>query len=246
MKKLMYVMMCLIVAGGAMASIIQPTAVVSDEYVLIGASETINNAGMNTPVNGGDSLASATAATHAFGGTYNQSYVSSDPGGYPSDFFDSLPGGDTDVDIVYDLSGGGDLTIGSVLLWQYENNGGGAANVGNGARTIEIRVNTEAEGSEVFAGAATIVTLLPVTDGDEDSLNDLAGVNSAQVFALDAIASGRYVQLSITDNYLGQQGITAGGDRVGLGEVRFASEVPEPMTLALLGLGSLALIRRKK
>lgn len=225
----------LAIASIASAGVIQPVSVVSEEYVLIGANQTINNAGMNTPVNGGDSTAAALAATHTFGGTYNQSYVSTDPGGWPSDFFASL-GVDTDIDLVFDLTGGGDTTIGSAILWQYENNGGGPDNVGNNAYTLEIRVNTEAEGSDVFAGAATMITMVTTTD--------LGGVNSAQAFALDTIVDGRFVQLSITDNYYGI--MDAGGDRVGLGEVRFASEaIPEPATMALLSLGAL-LIRRRR
>ena len=113
--------------------------------------------------------------------------------------------------------------VGSVILWQYENNGGGAtANVGNHSRTIEIRINTEAQGCVAFSDPAATVTLLPVTDSDADPDNDLGGVNSAQFFAFDPLENGRYVQLSITDNYRGFQGITIGGDRVGLGEVRFA------------------------
>jgi hypothetical protein len=205
------------------AEIIRPAVVVSEEYVLNSADDTINNKGMNTPVNNGDTVESALAATHKFSNTYDSSYASTDPGGYPSDFFASLPGGDIDVDIVYDLTGGGNTDIGSIILWQYENSAGGVDRVGNQARTIEIRINTEAQGSATFSGSATTVTLLPVTDGDADPDNDQGGTNSAQLFALDSLENGRYVQLSITDNYYSLQGMTAGGDRVGLGEVRFTS-----------------------
>ncbi len=236
MYKKMTCLLCYVVlgiAGSALgadinpsATIIQPTAVVSEEYVFNSAADTISNDRMATAVNGGDLLTAAIAAEHEFGGTYDGSYVSTDPGGYPSDFFASLPGGDTGVDIVLDLTGGGDTAVAGIVLWQYENNGGGAANVGNHARTIEIRVNTEAEGSATFAGAVTTVTLLPVTDGDEDATNDMGGVNSGQVFALSSAATGRYVQLTITDNYVDEQGITAGGDRVGFSEVRFTDLYP--------------------
>ena len=204
--------------------VIQPAAVVSQEYVFNSALATIDNAGMLTPVVGGvggTSLVSALGATHRFGSSYDGSYASTNPGG-SSDFFASI-GQDTDVDIVYDLTGGGNTDIGSVILWQYENNGGGSpANVGNQAQTIEIRVNTEAQGSAAFSGSAVTVMLLPVVDGDANPDNDLGGVNSAQFFAFDSLENGRYVQISITDNYRGFQGITIGGDRVGLGETRFA------------------------
>lgn len=73
------------------------------------------------------------------------------------------------------------------------------------------------------AGPASTVTLLPVTDGDRDAANDMGGLNPAQGFALGAL-TGRYVKVSITDNYYGLQGMTGGGDRVGLGEIRFTTE----------------------
>jgi LmbE family N-acetylglucosaminyl deacetylase len=207
------------------ADVVQPTSVVSEEYVLNSADDTINNDGMNTAVNGGDTLISALEAIHQYGSSYKDSYASTDPGGYPSDFFASLPGGDTDVDIVFDLTGGGDTDIGSVILWQYENSGGGTSRAANHARTIEIYVNTEAQGDTIFNESPIIVTLFPVTDGDAEPDNDLGGVNSAQFFSLGSLVNGRYVQLSITDNYYGLQGMTSGGDRVGLGEVRFATEL---------------------
>jgi len=233
MKKLMYVVMCLVIAGAASAAIIQPTAVVSDEYAYSGSqggSQLITNTGMVTAVNDGDALASALVAEHSATDQW-QSYFSTAPGGYPSDFFASL-GADTDVDIVLDL--GADEALGSILLWQYSYN----APEGNHTQTIEVRVNTDAEGSATFAGSATTVTLLKISD--------LVGGNLAQQFALDAVTTGRYVQLSLMDNYYDSGNPGQGGDRVGLGEVRFASEVPEPATMALLGLGGLLLRRRKK
>ena len=222
------------VAGSASATdtVIQPTAVVSDEYAYDGnsSSHLITNTGMVTEVNDGDTLASALAAEHASNDQW-VSFFSTDPGGYPSDFFGSL-GADTDVDIVLDL--GADKALGSILLWQYSY----SAPEGNHTQTLEVRINTDAEGSATFAGSATTVTLLKTSE--------LGGVNLAQQFALDAVTTGRYVQLSLMDNYYDPGNPGQGGDRVGLGEVRFASEVPEPATMALLGLGGLLLRRRKK
>jgi hypothetical protein len=75
--------------------------------------------------------------------------------------------------------------------------------------------------------------------------DDPNGKNSAQVFGLNGTA--RNVQLTVTDNYRNFQGITAGGDRAGLGEVRFYGEViPEPAGLSLLLLaGGFAMRRRR-
>jgi hypothetical protein len=167
-----------------------------------------------------ETLTSARLANHEYGSTYDGSYASQQ---YDPNFFAGIEP-DTDVDIVYDLTGGGDTNINTVILWQYENFGGGVGKAGNAARTIEIRVNTEAEGDTTFSGEPTTVTMLPVEDNDADPNNDLGGTNSAQVFSLGGIKNGRYVQLSITDNYYGLQGMFQGGERVGIGEVRFARE----------------------
>lgn len=131
------------------------------------------------------------------------------------------------------------------MLWQYQNNGGGIANVGNHTRTMELRFNTAAEGFLSFAGPVTNLTMLPVTDNDGVPGNDLAGVNSVQLLSLSGY--GRYVQMTVTDNYRGFQGIVNGGDRVGLGKLHFNAEaVPEPATCVLLGLGLMAAAVRRR
>lgn len=210
----------------SLAAIIQPVALVSEEYVYTSATTMIDSQGMIQAVNSHSTLNNALKARHCFDEFFSDSYVSMDPGGTPSDLFKSLPDGDTDIDLVFDLTGGGgDTTVRTALIWQYQNIGDDAVSVGNSTRTLEIRVNTEAQGKETFSGPATLITLKPVTDGDKDPSNDLGGTNSAQTFQLhQATKQGRYVQISITDNYLGHQGITGGGDRVGLGEIRFSSE----------------------
>jgi len=210
-----------LVTTSAAGSVITPAEVISEEYVFNSAVNTINNVGMITPVYHGDDTAAALDAVHVHHGGYTGSFATTAPGGGGSDFFASI-GGDTAVEIVYDLTGGGDTPVDSMLVWQYENSGGGPDRVGNHARTIEIRINTEADGSTQFGGPPITVTLLPVTDGDADAANDLNGVNSAQAFELGEL-SGRYAKVSINDNYYGLQGMVGGGDRVGLGEIRFAS-----------------------
>lgn len=205
----------------ASAAILTPHSLISEEYVFNSAANTINNVGMNTPVNQGDGVVSALGSTHIYHGGYAGSFATTAPGGGSSDLFASI-GTDQAVELVFDLTGGGDAPADSVLFWQYENSGGGPDKVGNHTRTVEIRFNTEAEGSVLFAGPPVYVTLLPVSDGDTDSGNDLGGINSAQVFPLGN-QSGRYVQISITDNYYQVQGMVGGGDRVGLGEIRFTS-----------------------
>ncbi len=178
-----------------------------------------------------------------YDGGWQQSFVTTNPGG-TDDFYNYI-GSDTDVDILLDLTGGGDATIRGFLLWQYQNNGGGTSRAGNALRNVEIRVNTEAQGTNSFSGTAVSLSIKPVVDGDTDDSNDLGGVNSVQAFNLGT-QTGRYVLLSFIDNYFGLQGMTAGGDRVGLGEVRFSTEsvlsVPEPAALVLVLFSGMGLV----
>jgi len=233
----------------SLAVIIRPASVLSEEYVYNSANQLIDNSGLSSALNSGDPVSNAYSVTHVYNTESGQSYSSTDPGGSSTDFFASI-GSDTDVDILLDLSGGGDVTFRSVLLWQYQNNGGGAERAGNALRTMEIRINTDAQGTNSFStAAAATVTMKPVLDGDQDTSNDLGGINSVQMFNT-GLRSGRYVLLSLTDNYYHLNGITRGGDRVGLGEIRFATEpipVPEPAALAfvLFISGGFLLIKRR-
>ena len=224
-------------SNSSLAVIIRPVSVLSEEYVYNSANQLIDNSGLSSALNSGDSISNAYSVTHVYDTGWKQSYSSTNPGGGGStDFFASI-GSDTDVDILLDLSGGGDVIFRSVLLWQYQNNGGGADRAGNALRTMEIRINTDAQGTNSFStAAAATVTMKPVVDGDQDTSNDLGGINSVQMFSTGML-SGRYVLLSLTDNHYHLNGMTRGGDRVGLGEIRFATEpipVPEPTALAFV------------
>jgi len=218
-------------AAVANAAIIVPSIVSeanTNPYSTATTAQLNNNSGMTPVINAGDSLESAMGAVHDFGGVF-ESWVTV---GATPDYFGAYPA----AEIIWDLTGGGNTTAGSAILWQYQNDGGGVGRVGNHAKTIEFLFNTEAQGDVSFAGAATTIEMAPVMDG----------INAAQGFALPG-DSARYVLMRVTDNHFESPGIIAGGDRVGLGEVRFATEViPEPATIALLGLGSLGLIRRRK
>ena len=205
------------------------------------ASFLVDNSGLSPAVNNGDSLAAAQAAVHIYGG-YQQSYVSESS---TADYFATGVGLAAQPTFVFDL--GGDTALNDILLWQYQNDSGAAFNVGNHTRSVGLKFNTAAQGGTVFLGGGITLTMLPVTDGNGlGNGDDLNGVNAAQTFALTDTA--RYVQLTITDNYLGFQGITGGGDRAGLGEVRFFGQaVPEPATSGLLlAAGAALAVRRRK
>lgn len=217
------------------ADIIRPASLVTEEYAHSSATAMIDNKGMKQTVDNQEATATALVVKHCFDEHFEASFVSLDLGGLNSDFFKELPNEDNDVDLVFDLTGGGDTTIQSVIFWQYQNVGTGKASLGNDARSIEVRINSEAQGATHFLSAPTLLTLKPVTDGDNDPSNDLGGVNSAQAFFLArGSIRGRYAQISITDNYLGYQGITSGGDRVGLGEIRFTSNIAKSLSQQIL------------
>ena len=223
--------------GAGMSAIILPTYLdavsAADSYSSGTPTQLVNGSGLSEAVPDGDTLSHALTVTHSFNGGFGESWVTN---GHDPDYF----GVASPPTIVLDL--GSDQPVGTVIFWQYQNNGGGAGRTGNHAMTVNVRVNTDAEGTD-FTGAPIdeTVTVLNVETG-------LNGVNSAQAFAITGQPTGRYIQLEVTDNYYGQPGISAGGDRVGLGEVRVATEVvPEVSSSALLGaLGLLGLLRRRR
>lgn len=132
------------------------------------------------------------------------------------DFFEPAPG---TVQIDFDLGGSYDLT--DSYIWGY-----GYFGTSNSASAITVSYSTDGTN---FSNAEDIT--LPsstVTDAQSNTLNALAG--------------STHVRLLLTDNL-------GAGDRVGLGEVRFGgtvSAVPEPSSAALLGLGGVALILRRR
>ncbi len=241
-----YLLACTVCASYGQSIFIPSIVSTSSENAYGGQTfaYALDNSGLTSPVNSGDSLAYAMAVNHIYGG-YEESYVTE--GGATDYFVDGL-GASALPTFVLDL--GTDSDLANILLWQYQNDGGGnpgdSVKTGNFARTIELRFNSASQGSSNFFGASTSITLQPVVDGDGISGNDLGGTNSAQNFPLSA--AGRYVQLTLTDNYRGFQGITDGGERVGLGELRFnGTAIPEPTGAALLAAGGLVLaIRRRR
>jgi hypothetical protein len=197
-------------------------------------AKMIDNSGMVSPVNTGDSLASALAATHVFGG-HAESWVTN---ANAPDYYGPNPAA---PEFVFDLEV--DTYLDAVVLWNYQSDGGGGNRVGNQARTIELQFNTEADGSDAFNGPVTTIFMAPV----------LTAPNAAQGFGL--VDTARYIKMRVVDNHFGDPdgfGVDplVGGDRVGIAEVRFhGTVVPEPGTTTLVALGVVLLgfvgVRRK-
>ncbi len=153
----------------------------------------------------GDSLSKA-LATYAFRGGkgHQESWTRKTTEGEPV--------------FTFDLTGGGDTAIGSAILWQYGNDGGtGPSNGGNATKEFALIFHTEAEGAvfDFDAETAEFTGTMDVIEGD----NTID--NFAQLYYFGSQINIRYVGLKILSNYGAEY---TGGDRYGLGEVRFATE----------------------
>lgn len=124
--------------------------------------------------------------------------------------------------ITFDLGGSYDLT--GAYIWNYNNSDSSE----RGFTDFEIYVGG--------SGDSTASTL--VTASAQISQNSIGAPNTAE-FESFVASNVRYVRfLSLA---------TGANDRVGLGEVRFdGTLVPEPSTFALLSLGGLALVLRRR
>ena len=139
---------------------------------------------------------------------------------------------------VFDLTGSAtDTSVGSIILWQYGNWASSVAKAGqNDFQDFEVFLHTNAEGDVFDFGSETP----DLSDTAVRMQNRDTNGNVAQFFGFSGVEDARYVALRPTSNF--------GGDRYGLGEVRFAdvTVVPEPSSAALLGLAGLALILRRR
>jgi hypothetical protein len=214
----------------------------SDEF--FPAVNMINGSGLEVPLNTGDTLPAT--SNHNYGDPANTSWVSG-AFGFPSDWYAASG---TIPTFVLDL--GQQRLLDSVHLWAYAGGTGVAGTVsGNSARLFEFRFNTEAQGNLNFLGPAVTVDL------DHGALSEMSGFILPRQDFLTGTQNARYVEMRITDNWyvapgdgttMDQHGhLIRGGDRVGLGEIRF-SVVPEPSTWALLGsaLALLPATRRRR
>jgi PEP-CTERM motif len=225
-----------VIAMGGVVAVQADTVINPVNVTLTGADEffpavhIIDGSGLSAQPNSGDLVPANW--NHYFGDPGNQSWVSG-AFGFPSDWFAASG---TIPTFVLDL--GQEVTIDTVHLWAYSGGTGFADTYqGNSAKIVELRFNTDFEGNILFSGPAVEVDL------DHGPLNQEPAdfVIPDQTFSLGSQLA-RYVEMRVTDNWFEPPGdatggnVARGGDRVGLGEVRF-SVVPEPATLGLLGAG---------
>ncbi|MES2996084.1 MAG: PEP-CTERM sorting domain-containing protein [Verrucomicrobiota bacterium] len=216
------------------ATIIQPNTPTSNVAADAGSTNAglVNGIGLSASVTTGTDTATALAATHA-NGTLSQAYVTNDPGAVDGDYY--AQGG---APPVFTFTLGGTFNdVESILVWNYSQTAGGGVPSRNGARTFDLQFFSDAAATTQVGATISGLTLAQslTTPQIAQQVFFGAGVN------FDGVQSAR---MTVTDNYFGMGG-GAGGDRVGLAEVRF-SQVPEPSAALLGGLGALALLRRRR
>lgn len=150
----------------------------------------------------------------------NGQLYTNDPGGYPSDYF-AFAG-----PIIFDVDLGSSYLIDSIAFFNRDSAGNS-----NAVQTFSAQFATDAG-----------FTNITHTTGNLTALNTGPG---QQDFALGTTATAQYVRVTISDNYYNPGNPGAGGDRTGFNDIQF-NAVPEPSSAALLGLGGLAMIMRRR
>ncbi len=202
-------------------TIIQPTSITGNLEGDAGSSiaDLTSGSGLSTPLVNGTDLATAQTTTHVLTGT---GHVDS----WTISGIATLP--------VFSMDLGSEQALDAAVLWQYGNNGGpGQWDSGNHTRQFELIFHTTAEGSTFdfdTEAAEFSGTMAYIDAGGADSTDS----NTAQIFQF-AIETAQYVGLRIVSNWGGEDidgNVIGGGDRFGLGEVRFvtgSSYVADPI-----------------
>jgi hypothetical protein len=178
----------------------------------------INNSGLSGAADAGN----YTTITHA-AASDTTAWTTDDPAPGGGDWFAE---GNAPVAIVLGLDGAYTLT--DFVFWGYHF---GAGN-GNEARAFTLDFSTD---SGATYGPSVAI---------ENTLGGHA-VASAVTLPLGGVFTANTVRVTITDNQAG--GGFAGGDRLGLGEVKFlGTVVPEPSVALLGALGALGMLNRRR
>jgi hypothetical protein len=136
----------------------------------------------------------------------------------------------TSETVTFDLGGGTAFDLDTIYLWTYNR-----PERARGVRTFDIAFSTD--GGSSF-GTAVSAASLGLTEFNIGTTN---GSDRSTVQTRSITKQNGVTDIQITN-------ITNWGDssRIAIPEIRFGDSVPEPTTTALLGLGGLALILRRR
>jgi len=179
----------------------------------------------NTGLSGAATFANYTTITHA-GVLPGNAWVTNNPNGAGDYFLGGSPG--TTPSFSFSLGQTYQLT--DLVVWGYH-----FANAANGNEASEFMVEFSTNGGTTYSNLTTV----SIANGSHTSQN-------AATLSFGGTFAANTVKISFSDNQFG--GGAAGGDRVGLGELKLiaADPIPEPSSTALLGLGGIALLLRRR
>lgn len=188
------------------------------------AENIINGNGLSaTPAADESDIATITHAGVSFAAPGN-AWATDDPAPGGGDWFGA---GGSSGTVVFEFNLGGTFTIDSIVSWGYFFAGS------NGNSISEVTLDFSTNG-----GVST--------DSSQTVAISLESGGAASISAI-AATSANHITMTVTDNHFGNAAATeGGGDRVGIAEIRFTDNVPEPGSLALLGLGGLMITRRRR
>ncbi len=134
-------------------------------------------------------------------------WVTDAPNGFPSDYIEEIGR----PVLTFDL--GEERLLSEVSVWGYTSTNA------NGVSAFRLRFASAADGPAGFGSSIAYSPSFAPTNDD----------SARQSFAFSETVAARYVEFTCEDNFYsnGGDGPPGGGDRVGLGEVAFADEVPD-------------------
>lgn len=207
--------------GSAHAAVlVTPTSIANTSGVseFFPAANIINDSGLS----GAADITTYTTVTHSSAGAGN-AWTTDDVPPAAGDYY--AQGGTA---AIFTLSLGQTYDLTDFVFWGYH------FGTPNGNEGREFTLSFSTDGGTTF----------PTSTSVSNPLNTLA-VSAASTLPLGGTFTANAVQLEITDNHFG--GTAAGGDRIGLGEVKFIGDaIPEPSTALLGSLALLGLLRRRR
>lgn len=221
MKTKTIIALAALTVGSANAAVlITPTGLTNTSGVseFFPAINIINNTGLS----GAADINNYNTITHGAAGT-GSAWTTIDPAPAAGDYY--AQGGTA---AIFTLTLDQLYAVTDFVFWGYH------FNAPNGNEGREFTLNFSTDGGATF----------PTSTSVSNPLSTFA-VSGAATLSLGGTFNANALQLEITDNHFG--GTSPGGDRIGLGEIKFIGDaVPEPSTALLGSLAMLGLLRRRR